>query len=336
MNSTCCFGIDCRGNGEFSIDRYGNKESYSPFPFYNLNRRLICYSIDRKCDYKERDKEIPRACKYCISIIYENRTRLIESIPKCDYDAMKHPCMHCGNWSFTQYSSKEYYYTMNYFVKSSDFIESSNIILNVTKKFTDVEKIDFIEKYKDKKFKLHNVNMMRSKFNGDLSLIEMISDNKSTNMVFKIKESDFNTWNILHERVRPLNIHYEINLSDISIVYDLRENKSFIDFPIDDNGFGLYNLKIMISDETHDSEYITYQNEKIILKFKYQNKTFYTKKNIDLSSIIDMRYSDYENPKIQIISENCSLIVKGVRFSKYGLLCSEGCGRAECNMFGRM
>ena len=27
--------------------------------------------------------------------------------------------------------------------------------------------------------------------------------------------------------------------------------------------------------------------------------------------------------------KNCSLIVKGVRFSKYGLLCSEGCGRAD-------
>ena len=146
----------------------------------------------------------------------------------------------------------------------------------MTKKFTDVEKIDFIEKYKDKKFKLHNVNMMRSKFNGDLSLIEMISDNKSTNMVSKIKESDL-YMEYITQRVRPLNIHYEINLSDISIVYDLRENKSFLDFPIDDNGFGLYNLKIMISDETHDSEYITYQNEKIILKFKYQNKTFIQK-----------------------------------------------------------
>ena len=41
---------------------------------------------------------------------------------------------------------------MNYFVKSKDFIDSNNIILNITKKFTDIEKIDFIEKYKDKNF----------------------------------------------------------------------------------------------------------------------------------------------------------------------------------------
>jgi hypothetical protein len=74
----------------------------------------------------------------------------------------------------------------------------------------------------------------------------------------------------------------------------------------------------------------------IILKFKYENKTFYTKKNIDLSSILHMNYGDYENPKIQIISENCSLMVKGVRFSKYGLLCSGGCGMSECNMFAQI
>ena len=120
--------------------------------------------------------------------------------------------------------------------------------------------------------------MLRSKFNGDLSLIEMISDNKSTNMVFKIKESDFNTWNLLREKIKPQNVHYEVNLNDVSIIYNLREDRSIIDFPINDNGFGLYNLKLMIYDDTHKKEYITYQNEKIILKFKYENKTFYTKK----------------------------------------------------------
>jgi hypothetical protein len=255
MTRYCCFGSDCKGNGIININEYGIEESFSPFPYYTINRSLMCYSIDSKSDYKERDKEIPRACKYCISTIYESRIRLIQSIPNCDYDAMKHPCMHCGNWSFTEYSSKEFYYTMNYFVKSKDFIDSNNIILNITKKFTDIEKIDFIEKYKDKKFQLHNVNMLRSKFNGDLSLIEMISDNKSTNMVFKIKESDFNTWNLLREKIKPQNVHYEVNLNDVSIIYDLREDRSIIDFPINDNSYGLYNLKLMIYDDTHKKEY---------------------------------------------------------------------------------